>query len=67
MKHTMREHFSMELRAIKMLHGVSPKFFPIVTINNTLAALLPYVTVLFSARVLSELATQRRPEVLWNG
>ena len=65
MKHTMREHFSMELRAIKMLHGVSPKFFPIVTINNTLAALLPYVTVFFSAKVLSELATQRRPEVLW--
>lgn len=65
MKHTMREHFSMELRAIKMLHGVSPKFFPIVTVNNALAALLPYVTVFFSARVLSELATQRRPEVLW--
>jgi len=65
MKHTMREHFSMELRAIKMLHGVSPKFFPIVTVNNALAALLPYVTVFFSAKVLSELATQRRPEVLW--
>ncbi len=65
MKHTMREHFSMELRAIKMLHGVSPKFFPIVTINNALAALLPYVTVFFSAKVLSELAAQRRPGVLW--
>ena len=65
MKHTMREHFSMELRAIKMLYGVSPKFFPTVTINNALAALLPYVTVFFSAKVLSELAAQRRPGVLW--
>ena len=65
MKHTMREHFSMELRAIKMLYGVSPKFFPTVTINNALAALLPYVTVFFSAKILSELAAQRRPGVLW--
>ena len=65
MKHSMREHFSWEMRAIRTLHGVTPSFFPVVTVNNILAALLPYVTVFLSARILSELAGLRRPEVLW--
>ena len=65
MKHSMREHFSAEIRAIQMMHGVSPRFFPVITIHNALKALLPYVTVFLSARILTELAAQRRPEVLW--
>ena len=65
MKHSMREHFSWEMRAVRTLHGVTPRFFPVVTVNNILAALLPYVTVFLSAKILSELAGLRRPEVLW--
>ena len=65
MKNSIRRHASAELRAIRTLHTVTPKFFPTVTVNNILAALLPYVTVFLSARILSELAGQRRPEVLW--
>ena len=65
MKRTIKEHFAMELRAIQTLHPVNPKFFPVVTINALLTAGLPYVTVYLSARILSELSGQRRPDVLW--
>lgn len=65
MKNSIRRHISAELRAIRTLHTVTPKFFPIVTINNLLAALIPYATVFLSAKILSELAGQRRPEILW--
>ena len=44
---------------------MNPKFFPVVTVKALLTAWLPYVTVYLSARILSELSGQRRPEVLW--
>ena len=65
MKQSLRHSVSMELRAIRTLHRVTPAFFPTVTANRTLGALLPYAAVYCSARILSELAQQRRPEVLW--
>lgn len=64
-KRTLKNHLAMELRAIRTLHPVNPKFFPVVTVKALLTAWLPYVTVYLSARILSELSGQRRPEVLW--
>lgn len=65
MKHNFQYHLSREIRAIRMLHGVTPQFFPIVTLNAIVKAVLPYATVFLSARILTELATMRRPNILW--
>lgn len=65
MKRNFQYHLSREIRAIRMLHGVTPQFFPIVTLNAIVKAVLPYATVFLSARILTELATLRRPNVLW--
>ncbi len=65
MKRNFQYHLSREIRAIRMLHGVTPRFFPIVTLNAIVKAVLPYATVFLSAKILTELATLRRPNVLW--
>ena len=65
MKRSFQYHLSREIRAIRMLHGVTPQFFPIVTLNAIVKAVLPYATVFLSARILTELATMRRPNILW--
>ena len=65
MKRNLQYHLSREIRAIRMLHGVTPRFFPMVTLNAIVKAVLPYATVFLSAKILTELATLRRPNVLW--
>ena len=64
-KGKLRHAVAVHLRAIRELHGVSPKFFPILTLHCLFSAIAPYVTVFFSARILSELATLRRADILW--
>lgn len=61
----LRQSIRLHLRALKMLHRVSPRFFPITALYCLFSALMPYVTVFFSARILRELATARRPDALW--
>ncbi len=56
---------AVTVRAVKLLGGVSRKFFPTLAAFCAVDALTPYVAVFFSARLLSELATGRRPEALW--
>ena len=63
---TMRHALSIHLRAAKELHHISPGFFPVVTLHSVVAAVLPYVTVFFSAQILKELALLRRADVLQN-
>ena len=65
-KGTLRQAAALHLRAIRALHKVCPQFFPVLTLQCLFSAVAPYVTVFFSARVLNELATLRRAEVLWN-
>ena len=55
----------MHLRAVKELHQVSPKFFPLLTFHCFFRAVSPYVTVYFSAQILRELALFRREDILW--
>ncbi len=64
-KVTMRKAAAMHLRAIKELHHVTPRFFPVLALYCLFGAITPYVTVFFSARILTELATLRRAEILW--
>ena len=61
----MRKAAAMHLRAIKELHSVTPRFFPVLTLYCLFGAITPYVTVFFSARILTELAMLRRAEILW--
>ena len=61
----MRKAAATHLRAIKELHHVTPRFFPVLTLYCLFGAITPYVTVFFSARILTELATLRRAEILW--
>ena len=64
-KVNMRNAAALQLRGIKELHKVSPKFFPLLTVYSIFSAITPYVTVFFSAQILKELATLRREENLW--
>lgn len=62
---TMRHAAAMHLRAVRELHQVTPSFFPVLTLYCIFDTVLPYVTVFFSARILTELAVLRRAEILW--
>ena len=44
----MRNASALQLRGIKELHKVSPKFFPLLTVYSIFSAITPYVTVFFS-------------------
>ena len=65
-KVSFRHATAMHLRAIKELHHVSPRFFPILTLYSIFSAITPYVAVFFSAQILKELAMLRRADILWN-
>ena len=56
---------SAHKRGVQELHKVTPKLFPVITLTAVLSALIPYVTVFFSAQILKELALLRRADVLW--
>lgn len=64
-KVTMGHALSVHLRAAKQLHKINQKFFVVMTLHSVVAALTPYVAVFFSARLLKELALERRADVLW--
>ena len=56
---------SAHKRGVQELHKVTPQLFPVITLTAVLSALIPYVTVFFSAQILKELALLRRADVLW--
>ncbi len=64
-KGALRHAVAAHLRAVRVLHKVSPRFFSLRTFSSLFSAVSPYVTVFFSARILRELATLRRVDVLW--
>ena len=61
----LQKTVALNLRAIRVLHRVTPRFFPVLTLYCVFNAITPYVTVFFSARILRELAVLRREELLW--
>lgn len=64
-KVSMRNAVVMHIRAIKELHSVTPKFFPILTLYCVFSAIMPYITVFCSSQILKELAVLRRADILW--
>ncbi len=64
-KITAKEAVKAHLRAIRTLHRISPRFFPVSAFLSVISALVPYITVFCSANILNELAGMRREEVLW--
>lgn len=64
-KEKMRHAVSVQMRGVRELHRVSPKFFPLLTLYCLFSSIAPYVTVFFSAQILKELAVLRRADVLW--
>ena len=52
-KVSMRNAIAMHIRAIKELHSVTPKFFPVLTLYCIFSAITPYLTVFFRYEFLS--------------
>ena len=65
-KMNLRHALSVHFRAARELNRVNRSFFPVITLYAVVKAILPYVTVFFSAQILKELALLRRPDVLRN-
>ena len=65
MKMSFLRILSAHKRGVQELHKVTPMLFPVITLTAVLSALIPYVTVFFSAQILKELALLRRADVLW--
>ena len=65
MKMSISRILSAHKRGVQELHKVTPQLFPVITLTAVLSALIPYVTVFFSAQILKELALFRRADVLW--
>ena len=64
-KITLRETWRIHLRAYRDVRAYCPGLFAATALYTAGKALSPYVTIWLSARILDELAAQRRPEVLW--
>lgn len=64
-KMTFREAFSLNFRAFKLLRQKRPGLFESIFCNAVVTAVIPYIGIYFSARILNELGGERRPEVLW--
>lgn len=52
---TLREHFSLSRRSVKLLYSLGPRYFLSLVFSSVFTALLPYVPVYFSARLIDAL------------
>ena len=64
-KTTLRDTWRIHLRAYRDVRAYCPGLFPATVLFTATKALSPYVSIWLSARILDELASQRRPEALW--
>ncbi len=60
-----RQVIEIHRRAIGDMQKMCPYLLPSTALYAVVSGIVPYVTVFFSARILNELAGQRRPEELW--
>lgn len=63
-KITLRETWKIHWRAYKEIRHLCPGVFAVTAMHGIAQALSPYVTILFSARIINELAGLRRAEEL---
>ncbi|MGI5893846.1 MAG: ABC transporter ATP-binding protein [Candidatus Merdivicinus sp.] len=62
---TFRQAFSLNFRAFQILRKKCRGLFESIFCNAAVTAVIPYAGIYFSARILNELAGNRRPEILW--
>ena len=63
-KVNLKETFQIHWRAYKDVSHLCPGVFAVTAIHSIAKAISPYVTVFFSARIINELAGQRRMDEL---
>ena len=61
----VKKALGLFFRASKDLSRYCSALYASILLDRMVYALAPYVTVYFSARIINELASLRRPEVLW--
>ena len=64
-KLTMRQRIAITRRGYGLLKKYCPGLAAAQVSARLLQSLQPYITVWFSARIINELAAQRRPAFLW--
>ena len=57
--------WKLQKRAMKIFQELDPWYLPSIALEKMVSAVIPFVLVFFSARILNELAGERRPDVLW--
>ncbi len=60
----MKETLAIHYRAARDVHKLTPGTFPAAICSAVFMALTPYATIYLSARIIDELAGERRPEML---
>ena len=61
----MKQVLALYLHCVKDVNRYVPGRIPAIGLDALVRAITPYVTIWFSAQIINELASQRRPEVLW--
>lgn len=64
-KISIREAFRVHWRAFRDLNRYCPGLFPSLTLHGIAKSVSPYVTVYLSARIINELSSLHRADVLW--
>lgn len=62
---TWGQTLRLHLRAVKDIRRICPHIFTIYALSALAKAVTPYVIIWFSARIINELASARRTDVLW--
>ena len=63
-KLSLKEVLKRSLRAYGILHRYSPFLLPAIAASGIMQGIAPYVGIFFSARIISEIAGDRRADVL---
>ena len=64
-KITLGKTLRIHKRCLALIRQAEPKLIPCMFCSSLVRAVLPYVIIFLSARILTELSGLRRPEELW--
>jgi len=64
-KITFKEALTIHFECMKELNKKSPNIFLSAALSSAMTAIFPFLTIFFSARIIDELAGERRVDVLW--
>lgn len=63
-KPTLRQTYTRTLRALKIWHGLNPRYLPSIILAQLFSALQTYAVIYLSARIVTELSGAREPQAL---